>query len=189
MTKAAFIQRITAYFGPNSKYRPELLTAIDKIASRLGEDQLDVVFDKLMEDQSSRFQVGVKEIQLACQALGIGYKKATYIPAHEVTCDACGFSYQYAMAPDDEDRLEKNLHDYCPSCGFQYNWTIMANEYGERATPWYTNLLERSREWKRDNKRPYWDKAVAEKEQRQMRKAEIDRKMAQIDKRWDLKED
>jgi hypothetical protein len=171
------IDKIGDYF--TGKQNPAVTEQITLILERLGEQEIDAVYDRLLQEVSPRFSVGVKEIADACNALGIGFHKAHFIPAHDWVCDACGQKFLYSPGSDDDDKIDKHIFDICPGCGFQVNWTITAKKY--RTFPdWYNRELTNRMAWKCDHPEPYFNQAVAEQERRDQKRIDVTNKIAKL---------
>ena len=94
---------------------------------------------------------------------------------------------------------EYNPSDFCPDCGLQPYYTIIAQEYTLRgiSTAWYNKLIERAKRWGRETKPrqektvmggqwmvggPFWLQSKAEAERRDDKRIRIDAKLAEIDR-------
>jgi DNA-directed RNA polymerase subunit RPC12/RpoP len=167
-----FISKIRAYFDAKGKYPDAVILKITQIVDRLTNEARVSLFDRLTEDNSPRFMVGVKELVEACKALGLGYGKTHYVPTSDYYCDACGEKFHYAQCVSDDDRIDKDIHDVCPTCGFQPGWTYLILEYRKQG-----NLSPKLAEWYEDQKKasldkhsktaPYFSRAKAESERRE----------------------
>ena len=122
MTSPETMNRILEYFGGNGKYNNEVVTEMTKIVDRLGENDRDRIYARLIEEERSAYHIGVKEIVSACQFLGIGYHVQQRFGSEEWSCDACDRQFRYQMCTDDEDHFN-GIFDKCPRCGFQPTWT------------------------------------------------------------------
>ena len=176
MNASGFVKRVTGYF--NGKYSEMHLSQMSEILERLDDAALDAIYDRLMEDCSPRFAVGIKEIVDACNALGIGYHKTRYVPATQIWCDACGESFTYAQCVSDDDKIDKAIFDLCPTCGFQPNWTLTMQAYkryghlSESYAAWYDKQKKGNSE-KYSKQQPYFSRAKAEQERREHNKVKV----------------
>lgn len=178
MNATECVDKISGYF--TGKTSQAVTDKMLSILSRLQDDQRETVYERMVEDNSPRFRVGVKEIIEACRALGIGYKKSFYTPTQEWTCEACGAVFTYVMVTSDEEKVEKHLFDKCPRCDFQPCWTIAARMYGNMEAPSYKRLLAERRHWVSEHPEPYFDRGLVEEEIREMRQIDVKRKIANI---------
>jgi hypothetical protein len=128
-----FIHKLTAYFS--GEYKPVQIERMEAVARNISEASLDEVYASLEEECDSRFKVSVKQIVEACRRLNIGHGTYSAIRWRMVECMACGTSYKYHPSPDDEDKLERQLFDVCPRCGFQYRWQQESDGYEKANMP------------------------------------------------------
>jgi hypothetical protein len=194
MTPDAMILELTTCYIPASAKMIEKMKAL---AESIQEDARQDVIDAIMEKEGPSTKIGTAHIVDACNVLGISYRRATYVPAEDWTCDACGHEFKYTMAPTDDDRIDKGLHDFCPMCGFQPGWSILHDRLRLQgiSTPWYERQLAAAQKWKPGNSYGhfkngiFWARSKAESERSKDRKIAIDAKMESLGKakRWDLK--
>jgi hypothetical protein len=203
MTIDAMMDELLAYFS-QGKYPEAVLRRMRTVIESIDEGERDTVLENLIETQKASFKVGVSDLVESCKALGVGFRAAKYVPAMDWTCISCGYTFKFTLSPSDDDKLDKNLHDVCPMCGFQPYWTILHDKYTEAgmACPWYDTLIKDSRAYGPRTEKTvkrifdltitrggvFWNKPMAESERREGRKMKIDARMAAIDraKRWDL---
>ena len=199
MTPESFIHQITSYFASNTKYKSEIIAEITRIVSRIGDTELESVYDRLLEDNAPSFMVGIKQIVEACEALGISYHKAHFVPAKDWQCVSCDHKFKYAIAPSEDDRIDKGIYDFCPNCGFQPYWMKLESMYRGQgiSTEWYDRLVMDHQGFglgKSESKvrkgngmtltrgGVFWDKSKAEQERRDNKKLDIQTKIAEIDR-------
>jgi len=138
-----FIARIREYFDTKGKYSDAVIREMTKEADKFTNEDRVRLYNRIIEDNSPRFQIGLKEIREAATALGISYCRARYIPSRQYWCDCCGEPFQYAQYVSEEEREEKQIYDTCPICGFQPTWTIDYKKYqamgklSENYSAWY----------------------------------------------------
>lgn len=183
-----FMFELFEYF--QGKYADAVKDRIKAMAINFTNDERKAVFDHLIENQKASFKISVAEIVESCKFLGIGYHAAHYVPAVDWVCDACGHQFKYAQAVSDDDRIDRNLHDFCPRCGFQPTWTIVRRKYREQggwrdeAEEVYQAHLDKAS--KREGL--YFDRNKAERERRDQKLKAIDATVGDLGraKRWDL---
>jgi DNA-directed RNA polymerase subunit RPC12/RpoP len=203
MTSDSMVSELTAYFA-QGKYPEPVLRRMRAVIESIAEGERDTVLEHLIENQKASFKIGVSDIVESCKSLGVGFRAAKYVPAMDWTCVACGHSFKFTLCPTDDDKIDKNLHDVCPMCGFQPYWTILHDQYleGGLECGWYDGLITEARAFgpraapsiKRifdltlHRGGVFWNKPMAEAERRENRKMKIDARMAALDraKRWDL---
>lgn len=191
---------VTTFRAPSAK----MVEKMDRIAKSIPEDARQDVYDAVLEELGANAQVGAKDIIAACRKIGAPYTEARYLPAQDWTCDACGRQFKYHPSPNDDDKIDKGIFDFCPDCGLQPYYTIIAQEYTLRGinTSWYNKLIEKAKRWGRETKPrqektvmggqwmvggPFWLQSKAEAERREDKRIRVDAKLAEIDraKRWD----
>lgn len=180
MTAGEMLSALMDYFA-QGKYPDAVVNRMRFTIESIGDAERQVVLDHLIETQKASFKISVAEIVEACKALGIGYHESKFIPATDWTCDACGHEFKYVQAVTDDDKIDRNLHDVCPMCGFQPGWTIQraAYEQAGNLTPeyaaWYDRMLEHMPA-KHGPKAPegiYWARSKAEAERREAQRKPI----------------
>jgi len=182
------------------KKPPEnMIQQLERICNTIPERCREDVYNAVLEDVGAYAAISVKDLIEACNKIGVPYTKAHYVPAVDWQCDACGFEFKYNAAPSDDDKIDKNIHDLCPKCGFQVNWTLDARRCKELkiATPWYDRLIAQHQGEDRNVSKQahqgpdFWSRHAAERERAKELKASADNKIAEIDRarRWDTGKD
>jgi hypothetical protein len=201
MTPSDFIDRVTEYFSGN--YKPAHVARITEFLERIDGSAIEAIFDRLIEDCSPRFSIGVKEIVDACNVLGIGYRRTHYVPARDWECHCCGHTFKYAQAVTEDDKIDKGIYDYCPKCGAQPGWKMLEDGYRSMGlnTDWYDRQMmicagygpdkdkvkvriATGMSWLRGG--VFWDRSEAEEERRQNKTVNIASRLSQLDreKKW-----
>lgn len=186
-----------------------VITKLKRIAETIPEDARQDVIDKILETETSSVKISVKHIVEACRALGVSYRETRYLPAEDWICDCCGHEFKYHQSPSDDERIDKEIYDFCPMCGFQPGWSILAQAYKDRGqkVEWYDRLLEQYHEAYGPTVKShqvrigspsmgmslnrggiFWSRHKAEEERAKDRHEAINQRMAEIDKakRWDI---
>jgi hypothetical protein len=128
MDANAMVNELLACFVPPPAKMQEKMMAI---AGTIHEEDRKAVMDRIIETEASSIKVSVKNIAEACRALGVGFHEQKYTPAIDWQCDACGHEFKFHQSPTMQDKIEKNIHDTCPMCGFQPGWTMTRNAYAK----------------------------------------------------------
>lgn len=178
---------LDTYRRPGEKMIRQMTRICDTIPERCHAD----VYQAILEDLSADKVVGVKEIIAACEKIGAPHERSHYLPAESWVCDACGCEFRYHPAPSDDDKIDKNIHDVCPTCGFQPVWTIQKRAYGQSWSKTAEEIYQKhvgQALAKYSDKNPYFSRHKAERERAEDRKLAVDQKIAGLDdaKRWDL---
>jgi hypothetical protein len=126
MTAEGMITEIIQCFVPPPRPMIEKMKAF---AEKIPDDCRQEVIDRILETEGPSSKVGVKQMVESCAALGVGFKRSHFLPTIDWYCDACGYTFKYAQAVSDDDRIDKGLHDFCPMCGFQPIWTTNRDAY------------------------------------------------------------
>jgi hypothetical protein len=203
MTADGMILELTTCYIPASGKMIEKMKAL---AESIPDDARQDVIDAIMEKEGPSTKIGTSHIVAACILLGISYRKTHYIPATDWICDGCGTEFKYSASPDDDDKIDKYMTDFCPNCGLQPYYTMLAQQYNALGihTPWYPKLLDESAKWGKNTVSTsvrtrmggqwavggiFWHRVKAEAERREQKRIEVDAKMFDMDraKRWDLK--
>lgn len=179
---------------------------MERLAESISEDARQDVIDKIVESKDASKKLSAKDIVEACQALGVAYHATHYLPAEDWICDGCGRKFKYHACPSDDDRVDKDIFDFCPDCGLQPYYTKLAQSYNELgiATPWYERILASCAMFGPNKPSQtikimdltltrggvFWSRIIADRERREEKKIAIDAKMASLDKakRWDLQD-
>lgn len=185
MTPEKMLDDVMAYFA-QGKYPDAVKERMRAIIASIGDDEREAVTEHLIETQKASFKVGVSDIVESCRALGIGFRAARFVPAVEWYCDACGYNFKYAQASGDDEKIDLGLHDVCPMCGFQPNWTLTKDAYakmGALTRAYLENYRKRivecvekhgaSPSCGRGPSGPYWARSKAEQERRDAAKKPI----------------
>jgi hypothetical protein len=126
MTGTEMVNELLACFIPPPAKMQDKMTAI---ANTIHEDDRKAVMDRIIESESSSIKISVKNIAEACRTLCVGFHEEKYTPAIAWQCDACGHEFRYHKCPSLSDKIDKNIHDACPMCGFQPGWTMTRDAY------------------------------------------------------------
>ena len=163
------IHSIIDYFGGADKFTAPIISEIKYVLEPLTNEERARVYERMTEDESPRFKIGKKEVVAACRALGIGFKKGHSVPWHLFYCDCCGFEFRYAQVVSDDEQIDDDIHDVCPMCGFQPNWTITKHRYveigklSESPAEWYEQQKKKClQKYGRSN--PFFNRALKIKE-------------------------
>jgi hypothetical protein len=184
---------------------------MEQLAATIPENARKDVIDRILETEASSTKISIKHIIEACNTLGVSYKAAKYVPAINWICDACGREFLYHQAPTDDDKIDKQIYDFCPDCGMQPGWTILMQKYKAFgiATPWYDRLLADCAKAYGPKVKAhvdhigaagmgmnlnrggiFWSRLKAENErtdaEAEKKKIAIADKLSAIDKRWDI---
>jgi len=186
---------LATYKKPPEKMIQQLERICNTIPERCRED----VYNAVLEDVGAYAAISVKDLIEACNKIGVPYTKAHYVPAEDWQCDACGFEFKYNPAPSDDDKIDKNIHDLCPRCGFQVIWTLDARRCREMkiSVEWYDRLItahqgEDRNVSKQAHQGPeFWSRHAAERERAKDRRENVEYKIREIDRarRWDTGKD
>ena len=126
MTAPEMVNELLACFvPPPAKMQDKMMS----VASTIHEDDRKAVMDRIIESEAASIKISVKNIAEACRALGVGFHEEHYSPAIDWQCDACGHEFKFHQCPSISDKVEKNIHDACPMCGFQPGWTMTRDAY------------------------------------------------------------
>lgn len=180
---------LSVYRKPPDKTIPRLQRLADTIPADARED----VFNCILESLKSTHPIDYCDITDACKKIGVPFSEAHYIPAETWTCDACGKEFKYHPAPSDDDKIDKNIHDVCPQCGFQPCWTIVKRMSGKSwsatAEDIYQKHIAQAIE-KHGPKNPYFNWHKAERERAEDKRVAAQLIVDNLDKakRWDLKD-
>lgn len=182
---------------------------LETLAESIAEDARQDVIDKILETETASVKISIKHVVDACRALGVSYRETRYLPAEHWVCDCCGREFMYHQAPSDDERIDKNIMDFCPDCGFQPGWTILAESYkalGQKVE-WYQRMLaayqgaygpgvkshifrigSAARGVTMTRGGLFWARHDAEKERKESKRIAIEAKLSDIDraKRWDI---
>lgn len=190
--KAMIAELVQCYVPPPGAVQEKMI----RLADTIPEDARQEVIDRILEEEGSSTKISITHIVDACRALGVGYKAAKYVPAIEWQCECCGTTFKYHAAPTDDDKIDKNIHDLCPRCGFQVIWSIEAEMYkiNKKRPEWYYRLIERHTGENRNpsekahNGTDFWSRHAAERERAKALEANAEEEIAEIDraKRWDI---
>ena len=126
MTASEMVNELLACFvPPPAKMQDKMM----KIAETIHADDRKSVMDRIIESEAASIKISVKNIAEACRALGVGFHEEHYTPAIDWQCDACGHEFKFHQCPSIQDKLDRNIHDACPMCGFQPGWTMTRDRY------------------------------------------------------------
>lgn len=120
MTSSEFIDSLTEYFS--GSYSPKVLERMRFFAGIIPEAELESVYELIEQDNRSTYKISVKEIKDACNKLGVSYYDPVERQYRMVVCDACEWEYKYFPCPTDEEKLNAQMFDRCPRCGFDYDF-------------------------------------------------------------------
>jgi len=198
MTSVEMIAELLSCFpAPPERVQNKMRDLADTIQADARQD----IVDKILETETASTKISIKHIIDACKALGVGYREAHYLPATDWVCDACGREFKYHPAPSDDERIDKDIHDVCPDCGFQPIWTIERSMYidmnGWRASAekiYQSHIQKAIQKYGRydreypDRQGLYFTREKAIAERKEGAKKRIDDKIAELDraKRWDI---
>jgi hypothetical protein len=191
------VSKLVEYYP--GKYTAERIDKMRAFSSTIAEDSLGSVYDAITEDRESSGTVGIVDIKKACNSIGVGYRAAQFIPTENWTCECCGYEFRYHPAPNDDDKIDKNIHDVCPMCGFQVGWSKLATQYKARKikADWLDRLITEytgaygpkvpEHKVKKggltlDRGGLYWSRSKAENERTDAKKINVQDKLAEIDK-------
>lgn len=168
-------------------------------SATISEDSLSSVYDSITEDRDSSGTVGIVDIKKACTAIGVGYRAAHFIPTESWQCDACGYEFRYHPCPSDDDKIDRNIHDVCPMCGFQVGWSKLSAMTRAHKMPehWYDKLIAEysgafgpkiaahvAKKGALTLQRGglYWARSAAENERTDAKKINVEAKIVEIDR-------
>lgn len=137
MTSSQLVLKLTEYY--KGQYSIERISQLNRFCENVGEKYRDILYDGITEERSANTAITVADIKEACSRIGISYRASFYVADEKVTCDQCGETFKYSPAPTEAQEAQFGIHNRCPTCGFQYAWTLQAEQqrsYG-MITPWY----------------------------------------------------
>lgn len=142
MDSQEMVRRLGEYYS--AKYSEERTLQLAKACSAIDEASRDQVYEHIIRTREKNTPIAVNDIIEACSALGISTRGASQVYARKWTCDCCGHEFRYLPYVSDDDRIDRDVHDRCPACGFQVAWTKTRDEYARRgiACPWYERYLD-----------------------------------------------
>lgn len=160
-----FINEFTDYFTSSAhsgNYSGIQIQSISDIIRPIKEDNLSDLMEQLKKDNDIK-KIGVKQIILACIVLGISYHKLQPIKPINWLCECCGKGFKYIPMSSDEDKIDSDLFDICPQCGYQPEWTEQRKAYLyyglEFGKSYFEKIIkEKSEKYKLGNP-PYFQKA------------------------------
>jgi hypothetical protein len=120
LTADSFIDELTDYFSGN--YPPKVVSRMRFFAKIIPEVHLERLYEQIEQDNPANFKVSVKAIKDACLKLDVPFYDPSERRWIKVTCDACDHEYKYFPCPTDEEKLDADMFDQCPRCGFDYNF-------------------------------------------------------------------
>lgn len=197
MNAKEFVSKLVEYYS--GKYSGERVEKMITFSSTISEDSLGAVYDAITEDRESSGTVGIVDIKKACNAIGVGYHAAQYIPTEDWTCECCGYEFKYHPCPSDDDKIDRNIHDVCPMCGFQVGWSKLSaqtrahkmpehwhdklvSEYAEAFGPKITAHVVNKGALTLQRGGIYWPRSMAENERTNAKKVNVEAKIAEIDR-------
>jgi predicted amidophosphoribosyltransferase len=114
----------------------------------------------------------------AVRETGATDARGQYVDAQKWVCDCCGHEFLFVRQSCDEWRHDKNIHDYCPRCGFQPDWTMTANNYASSSgvlPEWYERYKRETEEsLKKRNGAWSYDKQAIDAYAEKMRRDKIE---------------
>ena len=207
MNAKEFVSKLVEYYS--GKYSGERVEKMITFSSTISEDSLGAVYDAITEDRESSGTVGIVDIKKACNTIGVGYRAAHFIPTESWTCECCGYEFRYHPAPSDDDKIDRNIHDVCPMCGFQVGWSKLSAQYKTHKikTDWFDRLMIEytgaygpnvpahiAKRAPALSEQPgikilavergglYWARSMAENERTNAKKVNVEAKIAEIDR-------
>jgi hypothetical protein len=147
MTGDEMVQRLMGYY--KASYSPERIDQLKRFCSKINQAGMEDVFNRIIEERQKDGAISVADIKEAAIAAGVSFSITRFVEVIQWTCDCCGHQFKYAIVPTDDDKIDRDIFDFCPICGFQVNWTIARNksiENGGNCPLWYTNYIDEYRE-------------------------------------------
>lgn len=185
MDASDMVKRLVGYY--KGAYGEERLSQLNRFCGQIVESARETVFDRIIETRDGNTPIGVVDIKDACNAAGVAFTVSHFVETEDWTCDACGHRFKYSMIADDDIKIDKNIYDVCPMCGFQPGWTVCKNYYleiGQAEPDWYRRLMKECNEkhGPPDKNYPnregiFWSRSEAEKERKDKRKKLNDAKL------------
>lgn len=133
---------LVAYY--KGAYSVERVDQLKRFCKNVSEDDTQQLYDSITEERTVNTAIGVADIKIACNRIGISYRQSFYLADEKVECDCCGEHFKYSPAPTDEQEEQFGTHCRCPKCGFQYAWTLQARAAQEAGmlTKWYEDYKD-----------------------------------------------
>lgn len=125
------------------KVRERLTWFVNKIP----EDRRSELYEDLEESVPRTRKVGIAELKESCTKLAIPFSETMSRRWTLVVCDACEQEYRYFPCPSEEEKLEDDIFDRCPRCGFDYDFqrTFLAHSAWGAVDEKYAAEYERRR--------------------------------------------
>ncbi len=142
MDSQEMVRRLGEYYS--AKYSEERTLQLAKACSAIDEASRNDVYEHIIRNREKNTPISVNDIVEACSALGISTRGASQVYAQKWTCDCCGYEFRHLPYVSDDDRIDRDVHDRCPACGFQVAWTKTRDEYARRgiACQWYERYID-----------------------------------------------
>jgi hypothetical protein len=167
LNRQTFQNEIYGYF--EGKYNDWLRESIDTFIRSIAEPDLDKLLDILKERNEAK-KISIKQIIEACRIGSISFHEPLEFKPESRTCDCCGHNFKYIPMATDEDKIDRDVHDRCPVCGFFVSWTLSRSGYIKYdgyyyAEEWYKSMIVHFTDYMKDHDRPWFDKVAILKEQ------------------------